>query len=122
MASSSCPALYPLRPMVRYHLPFATTKETEFRMVSMYLFAQFLRQQNSESPDWSLDGLQVIYDKVRDINNSFAKRICTANSNDAGINAITILDCFAQSIPFAINKTLLKDHKSYFQSYFQSIE
>jgi len=117
MAACGCPVLAPLRPMIRHHLPFATTKETEFRMVSMYLFAQYLRQQNGEQPDWSLDGLQDIYDKVREINNSFARRICTANSNDAGINAITILDCFAQSIPFAINKTLLQDHKNYFFTY-----
>jgi hypothetical protein len=116
MATGGCPVLAPLRPMVRFHLPFATLEETEFRMISMYLVAQYLRQKNGMQPDWSLDGLQAIYDRVKDVNQSFAKRIRSASSNDAGVNAIIILDCFAKAIPFAI-RTLVKDYEKYFDSY-----
>lgn len=116
MASGGCPVLAPLRPMVRYHLPFATLEETEFRMISMYLVAQYLRQKNGKQPDWSLEGLQAIYDKVRDVNQSFAKRIRAASRNDVGVNAIIILDCFAKAVPSAI-RSLMKDYEKYFNTY-----
>jgi len=116
MATGGCPVLAPLRPMVRFHLPFATLEETEFRMVSMYLVAQYLRGKNGEQPDWNLDGLQAIYDRVRKVNQSFAKRIRAASRNDVGVNAIIILDCFAKAIPFAI-RTLMKDYEKYFDAY-----
>ena len=116
MATSGCPVLAPLRPMVRYHLPFATLEETEFRMISMYLVAQYLRQRDGKQPDWSLEGLQAIYDRVRDVNKSFAKRIRSASRNDVGVNAIVILDCFAKAIPFAI-RTLKKNYEKHFDSY-----
>lgn len=37
MTTSGCPVLEPLKPMVRFHLPFATLTETVYRMVSMCL-------------------------------------------------------------------------------------
>lgn len=116
MASGGCPVLEPLRPMVRFHLPFASLEETEFRMVSMYLVAQYIRQKGGGRPDWSLDGLQAIYDRVQDVNRSFADRIRSASGNDAGVNAIVILDCFARAVPFAI-RTMMRDYEKYFDSY-----
>ena len=41
MVSCGCPLLKKLRPMVRYHLPFASVDETFYRAMSMYLLAQF---------------------------------------------------------------------------------
>jgi len=114
MTTGGCPVMAPLRPMVRFHLPFATLEETEFRMISMYLVSQYLLMKKGKEPDWSLDGLQAIYDRVRDVNLSFAKRIRSASQNDVGVNAVIILDCFAQAIPFAI-RTLMKDYEKYFE-------
>jgi hypothetical protein len=108
MPTSGCPLLKPLRPMVRFHLPFVTLEEMEYRMVSMYLFAQYLRQQNGKQADWSLDELQNIYRKVNDVNKAFAIRMQQASKRDAGINAIVILDCFAKSIPMGIRR-MMKD-------------
>jgi hypothetical protein len=61
MATSGCPLMEPLKPMVRYHLPFASLEETTFRMVSMYLMGQFLRQQEGRSAEPGLEGLARIY-------------------------------------------------------------
>ncbi len=119
MATGGCPVLAPLRPMVRHHLPFATLEETEFRMISMYLFAQYLRQKDGKQPDWSLDGLEAIYDRVRGVNQYFAKRIRSASRNDVGVNVIIILDCFANAIPFAI-RTIMRDYGKCFDSYLES--
>jgi hypothetical protein len=113
MATGGCPVLAPLRPMVRFHLPFATLEETEFRMISMYLFAQYIRLKNGQEPDWTLAGLQAIYDRVRNVNHAFAKRIRAASGSDVGVNAIIILDCFAKAVPSAI-RTLTKDYEKYF--------
>ncbi|HDZ87333.1 MAG TPA: hypothetical protein ENH38_01780, partial [Nitrospirae bacterium] len=44
MVTSGCPVMDKLKPMVRFHLPFATLQETVFRMVSMYLMAQYFRK------------------------------------------------------------------------------
>lgn len=116
MAAGGCPILDPLRPLVRFHLPFSSMEETEFRIVSMYLTAQYFRMKNGEEPDWSLDGLQEIYDKVGEVNVSIAERIRAATTKDAGINAIVILDCFAKGVPFAV-KTALRDYEKYFAAY-----
>jgi hypothetical protein len=116
MATSGCPVLAPLRPMVRFHLPFASIEETKFRMVSMYLVAQYCRQQQGLQPDWSLQGLEEIYNDVRNVNDSFTKRIKSASKKDAGVNAIVLLDCFARTVPFAA-KTMMRDFKKYFDAY-----
>ncbi len=116
MASSGCPVMDPLRPLVRFHLPFASMEETEFRIVSMYLIAQYFRNKKGEKPDWTLDGLQEIYNKVGEVNKSFAERLRAATTKDASVNAIIILDCFAKAVPFAV-KTTLRDYEKFFESY-----
>ena len=116
MASSGCPVMDPLRPLVRFHLPFASMEETEFRIVSMYLIAQYFRNKKGEKPDWTLDGLQEIYNKVGEVNKSFAERLRSATTKDASVNAIIILDCFAKAVPFAV-KTTLRDYEKFFESY-----
>ena len=43
MTTGGCPIMEHLKPMVRFHLPFASLEETIFRMVSMYLMVQYYR-------------------------------------------------------------------------------
>jgi hypothetical protein len=116
MVTGGCPVMDPLRPLVRFHLPFASMEETEFRIVSMYLIAQYLRQKAGKTPDWSLEGLQVIYDKVQDVNRCFAGRLRAATTKDASVNAIIILDCFAKGVPFAV-RTTLREYEKHFEGY-----
>jgi hypothetical protein len=116
MASGGCPVMEPLRPLVRFHLPFASMEETEFRIVSMYLIAQYFKEKHGNKPDWSLDGLQVIYNKVGEVNKYFAGRLRSASTKDAGVNALIVLDCFAKAVPFAV-RTTLRDYEKYFTSY-----
>jgi hypothetical protein len=116
MATGGCPVMDPLRPLVRFHLPFASMEETEFRIVSMYLIAQYFSEKNGKKPDWSLAGLQEIYNKVGEVNKSFAKRLRSASTKDASINGLIILDCFAKGVPFAV-RTTLRDYEKFFESY-----
>ena len=108
MATSGCPILEQLKPMVRFHLPFASLDETIFRMVSMHLVAQYLRKHAGKSADWSLDGLTRIYGQVSQVNNDFADRLIGAAQNDVNVNALVNLDAFAKMVPLAADQMLKK--------------
>jgi hypothetical protein len=106
MVTSNCPVMDELRPMTRFHLPFATTQETLFRSVSYYLMRQYFIQKESGTPDWSLNGLIDIYTKVSVVNRGISRRIANASKKDANINAIIILHSYGESIPFFIENNL----------------
>lgn len=111
MPISGCPHLAWLRPMVRFHLPFATTTETLFRAIGSYLISQYLRYKDQLEPDWDLARLKSLYEKVHIVNTHFAARLRAAIHEDAAANSLVILDVFSQSVPFAIdrNLTVLKE-------------
>jgi hypothetical protein len=106
MVTSTCPVMDPLRPMTRYHLPFASTQETLFRSVSYYLLRQYFEMKEGKSPDWTLDGLIDIYSKVSVVNKGISRRVSNASKRDANINAIIILHSYGESIPFFIENNL----------------
>lgn len=68
MPTSGCPILEPLKPMVRFHLPFATITETVFRMVSMCLVAQYLRHGEGKPFDFGLRELAKVYAEAAIVN------------------------------------------------------
>jgi len=109
MATSGCPHLDKLRPMVFTHLPFATSEETTYRAVSMYLLAQFFRQRCGKKPDWGLEELSRIYDDVRSVNMAFAKRLASLQDKDANRNAIVQLDSLARTTSFSIDEQWWED-------------
>jgi len=57
MVTSDCPIMDKLRPMSQFHLPFASSMETFYRSVSMYLTAQFFLMRQGKEPDWDLKKL-----------------------------------------------------------------
>jgi hypothetical protein len=118
MVTSGCPVMEHLKPMVRFHLPFATLIETVFRMASMYFMAQFFLGLKGKAFDLSLDGLKEIYTEVSQVNRDFSQRLADAASKDAHINALVNLDCFATMIPIQAEETL-KEIENYFAAYFK---
>ncbi len=116
MTTSGCPIMDKLKPMVRFHLPFASITETIFRMVSMYLVAQHLLSRDGKPAEWKLDGLARIYSDVGRVNRDFAQRLRVAATKDANVNALVNLDCFATMVPLAANETL-NEIKPYFSAY-----
>jgi hypothetical protein len=101
MATSGCPHLEPLRPLARFHLPFATREETLFRTVGAYLSRQYLRGRRGEDPDWSLEGLRQLYRDLTEVNTGFTERVRAAASKDAALNAIVNL--FSLTILIALS-------------------
>jgi hypothetical protein len=117
MATSGCPHLDFLRPMVRFHLPFATSEETMYRAITMYLYAQHIRMKQGDRPDWELKDLDVIYENIRTLNKSFVDRLRSTQIKDATLNALVNLDCFAISVKFSLNFNMLDDVSNYFGAY-----
>lgn len=108
MTSSGCPMLRALRPMVRFHLPFASREETVFRAAATWLIGQYLREASGggETREISLRGLSERYRQIGLVNTAFSRRIQAAAEMDASLNAIVLLDCFAKTAPLSIENGL----------------
>lgn len=106
MPTSGCPVLSPLRPMVRFHLPFATELETITRATSIYLLGQYLVAQDGGTPDWSLTKLSENFEAASRVNRAFAARLRAAAPKDANVNALIRLDSVARSVPDLIESQM----------------
>ncbi|RLC54283.1 MAG: hypothetical protein DRH89_09650, partial [Candidatus Cloacimonadota bacterium] len=111
MVTSGCPILSKLRPMARFHLPFANIEETIYRAVSMYLVKQYFNNQDGKDPDWELNGLMDIYKEIHEVNKAFFSRLSSLKGKDANVNALIILDNFANYINFSIDRNKLSKIK-----------
>jgi hypothetical protein len=117
MVTSGCPIFEKLKPMVRFHLPFASIEETKYRAISMYLLAQYFLYQQGSQPDWDLKKLAEAYENVRVVNESFCKRLRTIEGKDANLNAVVVLDIFADSVNFSIDSRMVGDLDYLFKGY-----
>jgi len=86
LATSACPILARLRPLAHTHLPFATTIEQVYRILSMHLMGRFLRGEPA-----GLDGLDGFFSDIDRLNQAFFGRLNRAVQRDAGINALLAL-------------------------------
>lgn len=117
MATSGCPILDKLRPLAFTHLPFASPEETFFRVVSMYLLAQFFRWKHGLKPDWELEDLLETCKDLNIVNVAFGKRIAGINRADASLNALVSLDCLAGLTGMSISNDFFDDIESFFAGY-----
>lgn len=108
MATSGCPVLARFKPMARFHLPFSSREETIFRSAGAYLLAQYFTRKRGGVPDLDLSGLKALYEQVHEVNRGMAARMRNAYPGDAGVNAIGVLDLYAQFLPMAIDEELIE--------------
>jgi hypothetical protein len=106
IATSGCPHAAYFKPMARFHLPLASREETIFRATSMYLLAQYFQKKDGQVADLEFEGLSRIYADMQIVNIAIIERLRAATRTDSSINAIVILDNFAKTLPFAIEKSL----------------
>lgn len=95
MATSACPHLDWLKPLARFHLPFADSEENLFRTLSLQLLRDFLDDENVD-PKQVGPKIKERYKNVEIINRAFAKRIKHYAVQDADKNAISSLDVYVQ--------------------------
>lgn len=117
MVTSGCPVMEKLKPMVRFHLPFATMEETLYRAISMYLMSQYFLSRHGGRPDWSLKKLYKAYENVIIVNKSFYKRLQTTDAKDANLDALIVLDYFAQIVNFSIDSKMVDKFYYLFEGY-----
>jgi hypothetical protein len=106
MSTCGCPHMKFFKPMARFHLPFSNALETTFRAVSMYLIAQYLRRKQGLHADLELEGLKQIYSDIQLINVAMAERLRAITPKDVALNALVMLDIFAQSVSLSIDESL----------------
>ena len=117
MATSGCPVMDHLRPMVRTHLPFASRTESVYRVISMYLMAQYFRKERGMEPDWDLKHLVELYDEIGKVNHAFSNRMFAQYEKDANINALVILKYVAELLTGTLQNNSLDNMESYFATW-----
>ena len=98
MATAGCPWTDRLRPMARFHLPFASEAETVFRSVCMFLLA---RELAGTEGGHGFEGLEKLYENLHVVNRDMSRRLGAATRTDSGRNAMALLDSYATSLPLA---------------------
>ncbi len=104
MATCECPYLKFLRPMARFHLPFATSTETMVRSLSYYLLKRYFEKTgDAKEVKIDLGLLTKKYEDVQIVNQHLVERIRSLGKGDADMNAIVILDSFAMLLNMQIS-------------------
>lgn len=119
MVTSGCPIMGKLKPLVRYHQPYASLEETEFRVFSMYLLAQFLILKKGGPPDWEMKNLSKIYEEIGIVNVNVCRKIADLESKDSSINSVIALNNLAEYISFNLDEERLEEIENLFKNYFE---
>lgn len=106
MATSGCPSMAFLKPMARFHLPFASRQETLYRAVTSHMLFQYFQHRDNRPCDMTMERLQESYQRLSIVNRRIADRLREATEGDANVNAVVLLDLFALDIPMAIEDGL----------------
>jgi hypothetical protein len=103
MATAGCPWTDRLRPMARFHLPFASEPETVYRSICMYLLAREL-DGDCSSPGYAQ--LEALYKNLHLVNRDMSRRLGAATRTDPARNAMALLDAYTSLLPAALDSSL----------------
>jgi hypothetical protein len=108
MASSGCPILSNLKPLVKNHLPFTSQEEYITRMVSSYLLQQYFKYKDGQQPDWDLQGLIEANKQLQLVNHAFWQRIYPICEKDSNIKAFLSFFALSSSVSQTLDAQLQK--------------
>jgi hypothetical protein len=117
MVANDCPTMGKLKPMMRYHLPFATLEETDYRVLSMYLLAQYVIAKKGGEPDWEMNNLKDLYEEIKLLNQNACRHLSEIESKDAIVNAVVTLNSFAEHVTFLLGKNMMQRLEILFKDY-----
>jgi hypothetical protein len=109
MATAGCPWTDHLRPMARFHLPFADEAETVYRSVCMYLLACHLagaKREGGANDAPSFAALEGLYKNLHVVNRDMSRRLGAATRADPARNAMALLDSVTTLLPAALDCSL----------------
>jgi hypothetical protein len=103
MATAGCPWTDRLRPMARFHLPFANEAETVYRSVSMFLLS---REMTAADARPAFSALTELYENLHLVNRDMSRRLGAATNTDPARNAMALLDSYTTLLPAALDRSL----------------
>ena len=103
MATAGCPWTDHLRPMARFHLPFASDAETVYRSICMYLLA---REIAGDPGGAMFRRLEELYKNLHVVNRDMSRRLGAATRTDPARNAMALLDSYTTLLPAALERSL----------------
>jgi hypothetical protein len=103
MATSGCPWTDHLRPMARFHLPFASEAETVYRSIGMFLLARALADSDKSQ---GFAALEALYENLHVVNRDMSRRLGAAARTDPARNAMALLDAYTTLLPAALERSL----------------
>ncbi|MDJ0782497.1 MAG: hypothetical protein QNJ22_11030 [Desulfosarcinaceae bacterium] len=106
MATSGCPIMDFLKPMARFHLPFASIEETTMRSTSMFLLRQYFSHRDDPTRCFNFEPLENHYSRVQEVNEGLLARINSLGHNDADKNALVTLHSLSQFLSIEIDYSL----------------
>lgn len=117
MVASGCPVMGKLKPMVRFHMPFSSLIETEFRAMSMYMLGQFFLYKRGVKPDMEMQGLIDIYEDIKKLNQNVVRRIADIEKMDTSINSLVVLNNFADYVTISLDDKMLDEIELLYSEY-----
>jgi hypothetical protein len=103
MATSGCPWTDHLRPMARFHLPFASEAETVYRSIGMFLLARAIAGADGSH---GFAALEALYENLHVVNRDMSRRLGAATRTDPARNAMALLDAYTTLLPAALDRSL----------------
>ena len=100
-SAAGCPWTDHLRPMARFHLPFASEAETVYRSICMYLLALEITGADEKG----FAALQELYENLHVVNRDMSRRLGAATRSDPARNAIALLDSYTTLLPAALERS-----------------
>lgn len=116
MVTSGCPILSKLKPMARFHLPFANPQENLYRAISMFLVQEFFKYKQGLKTDWNLHDLVKTYEEIHQVNVALSKRLKAVDNRDAEGNALIVLDNLANYVNFSLDHNRLAGLENLFKN------
>jgi len=117
--SSGCPVLGKMRPMVDTHLPFMTPDESTYRLIAMYLTAQYFMHKWGQPADWELANLVRFLGEARETNAAFCHRLQSLGIKDAMLNAVANLNAMGEMTSMTIELADLERLEAIFAQHYK---
>lgn len=102
MATAGCPWTDHLRPMARFHLPFASEAETVYRSIGMFLLA---REITGIPATRGFTELDELCRNLHVVNRDMSRRLGSATRTDPARNAMALLDSYTTLLPIALESS-----------------
>lgn len=104
MATSGCPILDQLRPMVETHLPFMSAEESTYRMISSFFLGRHFARRAGQpaDPERDVDDLLFSIELISEVHRDFCARLRSIGISDATLNALLVLSSLSSMTSLAI--------------------